>query len=164
MKREGWRVCVCVGGVKSGTRSFGWSLFSFYISICFALLKNVWLQVTLIRQKNNARHPQSSLRGLCLHNNLSHIFWGFSVLNILRPSQAHRHVRTLKSTSSPSSPSSSGSWITEPPLFLFSWELPLPSMSCLVHLSALPALGLTPQVKGHRITGSTMPQIVDCWS
>lgn len=36
-------------------------------------------------------------------------------------------------------------------------------MSCLVHFSALAALGLTPEVKGHRITGSTMPQIVDCW-
>lgn len=34
-------------------------------------------------------------------------------------------------------------------------------MSRLVHLSALAALGLTPEVKGHRITGSTMPQIVD---
>lgn len=51
-------------------------------------------------------------------------------------------------------------WISEPPLF--SWELHLLSMSCLVHLSALAALGLTPEVEGHRITGSTMPQIVDC--
>ena len=49
------------------------------------------------------------------------------------------------------------------PLFSFSWELQRLSMSRLVHLSALAAPGLTPEVKGCRITGSTMPQIVDCW-
>lgn len=50
-----------------------------------------------------------------------------------------------------------------PPPFSFSWELQRLSMSRLVHLSALAAPGLTPEVKGRRITGSTMPQIVDCW-
>lgn len=57
-----------------------------------------------------------------------------------------------------------GSGISEPsPCSSFSWELRRLSMSRLLHLSALAALGLTPGVRGHRITGSTMPEIVDCW-
>ncbi|KAI4801936.1 hypothetical protein KUCAC02_019803, partial [Chaenocephalus aceratus] len=60
--------------------------------------------------------------------------------------QADQHVRTLKSASNPSSPSPSGSWIIElPPPLSFSWEPQRLSMSRLVHLSALAALGLTPE-------------------
>lgn len=49
------------GGVKSGTRSFGWLLFVGYTSIYLVLLKIVWKWISLMHQRNIMRQQECNV-------------------------------------------------------------------------------------------------------
>lgn len=165
------------GGVKSGTGSFGWFFFfiSHHIIFFFFTSDGRCLSLMHQRKKTTWKNHKSYTWEISILFQLlvwCHLVLFTKLVNIVdfyilsinapnKPASVSEHWSPLQTLHRHHRP---GSGISEPsPCSSFSWELRRLSMSRLLHLSALAALGLTPGVRGHRITGSTMPEIVDCW-